>query len=324
MQSRTTLVNTPIKGYFSFSYHAYEKLDSLQPTAPSTIGLSKEIIPKRDRPANINHDFVADWKRQGVSSSHWSPAFRQFTSKENFMRPSIRATEKYIALFILAVSFSALSLSAQTAVVTNPTTSQGITQPTGTGFGIGENNTSGGAPTLFGVGLTDTSDGSSPTLVNQGLNCFGQGSFGNNGTSAQGWAGCYLQSSTLFSSASGIDHVRSDSYTHSAQGDTALQYSYLTTFGGATAASDEGITPMVIHSNQMGYMFGSLDSTATTGATEILITGGFGCGGYCATFALGKKSFAQGGILFDKTRPAGTATLTGSNYTLRYPIFTTR
>jgi hypothetical protein len=228
----------------------------------------------------------------------------------------MRATEKYIALFILAVSFSALSLSAQTAVVTNPTMSQGITQPTGTGFSIGENNTSGGAPTLFGVGLTDTSDGSSPTLVNQSLNCFGQGySFGNNGTSAQGWAGCYLQSSSLFSSASGIDHVRSDSYTHSAQGDTALQYSYLTTFGGATAASDEGITPMVIHSNQMGYMNGSLDSTATTGAIEILITGGIGCNGYCATFAdVGKKTFAQGGILFDKTRPAGTATLSGSTY----------
>ena len=93
-------------------------------------------------------------------------------------------------------------------------------------------------------------------LSNQG-NCFQSGyDLGNNGTSAQGWSICDLDADILESATRGISQLHGGNFSHFAQGDTAAFYTYLTSFGGNVAASDEAVTHTVEHTNQIGYFSG--------------------------------------------------------------------
>ncbi len=157
----------------------------------------------------------------------------------------MRVTEKLIALSVFALSFCSSQLLAQTTpVYTDPTTSQTVAQPTGTGFGLS---------------LTNSSQ-IPVTLNTQSLNCLGPGySFGNSGTSANGWYGCYMNNWNMLENSSGITNMIGETFVKNAIGDSAFLYGYNTRFGGATAASDEGANNITLHSNQIGWMHGNLD-----------------------------------------------------------------
>ena len=196
-----------------------------------------------------------------------------------------------------------------------PTASQTVTQPAGTSFSI--NGVSASA-TFSGSGITSQNTitvGNTAANPNMGgyillsnqSNCFESGyDLGNNGTTAQGWSGCALASDVLESATRGISQMHAGDFSHFAQGDTAAFYTYLTSFGGNVAASDEAVTHTVEHTNQIGYYSGVVATGGTTGS-NLLTTTSFSCHGFCET--LKNNQFADGGILLDMSKGGATATL---------------
>lgn len=191
-----------------------------------------------------------------------------------------------------------------------PTTDQAVAQPSGTSFSIQGASAS---TTFSGTGTTSQAtitaanaavnpNGGGFALQSNQANCFQPGfDLGNNGTSAQGWSGCHLDTDILESATRGISQLHGANFSHFAQGDTAAFYTYLTSFGGSVASSDESVTHTVEHSNQIGYYTGTIATGATTGS-NLLTTTSFTCHGFCQT--LDNAQFADGGILLDMSRGA--------------------
>jgi hypothetical protein len=196
-----------------------------------------------------------------------------------------------------------------------PTASQTISQPSGTSLTISGGSVS---ATFSGSGVTSQNTITSGTtalspgtegyaLLSNRSNCFQSGyDLGNNGTSAQGWSICDLGTDVLESATRGISQLHAGNFSHFAQGDTAAFYTYLTSFGGNVAASDEAVTHTVEHTNQIGYFSGVVATGGTTGS-NLLTTNSFACHGFCGT--LDNDQFADGGILLDTSKVGSTATL---------------
>ena len=196
-----------------------------------------------------------------------------------------------------------------------PTATQAVAQPSGTSFSISGSSASttfSGAGTTSQATITSANTAASPNiggyvLLSNNANCFQSGfDLGNNGTSAQGWSGCQLDSDVFESATRGITQLHGGDFSHFAQGDTAFDYGYMTSFGGNVASSDEGVTYRVEHANQIGYFTGVIATGGTTGS-NLLTTSSFGCRGYCMT--LDNHEFADGGILLDTSKGGSTATL---------------
>jgi len=196
-----------------------------------------------------------------------------------------------------------------------PTASQTVAQPSGTSLTI---NGMSASETFSGSGVTSQNtitSGNTALNPNTGeyalltnlSNCFESGyDLGNNGTAAQGWSICDLGADVLESATRGISQLHAGNFSHFAQGDTAAFYTYLTSFGGNVASSDEAITHTVEHTNQVGYFSGVVAIGGTTGS-NLLTTTSFGCHGFCGT--LDNAQFADGGILLDTSKGGSTATL---------------
>ena len=196
-----------------------------------------------------------------------------------------------------------------------PTGSQTVAQPSGTTFsinGASANTTFSGSGSSSQSTITSSNSAASPntgsySLLSNQSNCFESGyDLGNNGTAAQGWSDCHLETDILESATRGISQLHSGDFTHFAQGDTAAFYTYLTSFGGNVASSDEAVTHTVEHTNQIGYYSGTVATGGTTGS-NLLTTNSFACHGFCAT--LDNDQFADGGILLDMSKGGSTATL---------------
>jgi hypothetical protein len=152
-------------------------------------------------------------------------------------------TAKSTILLIFSVAIL-VTKSAGQSVLLNPSTSQSVSQPSGTSLGIAET-------------LNTNVEGTS--LFSLALNCNGQGyDLGNNGTSAQGWSGCGSNLINFESATRGIDQSYKGLFTHDGQGDTAANYVYLTAFGGVVASSDEGVNHTVMQVHQTGYYTGTV------------------------------------------------------------------
>ena len=196
-----------------------------------------------------------------------------------------------------------------------PSGNQTVTQPSGTSFGINgvsANTTFAGSGTTAQSTITSGNTAANPntgayTLLTNQSNCFESGyDLGNNGTAAQGWSDCHLETDTMESATRGISQMHSGDFSHFAQGDTAAFYTYLTSFGGNVATSDEAVTHTVEHTNQIGYYSGTVATGGTTGS-NLLTTTSFTCHGFCGT--LDNNQFADGGILLDTSKGGSTATL---------------
>jgi hypothetical protein len=209
-----------------------------------------------------------------------------------------------------------------------PSANQTVAQPSGTSFsisGVSANTTFGGIGTSSQSTITSGNTAASPStgtyslLTNQS-NCFESGyDLGNNGSAAQGWSGCHLESDTLESATRGISQLHSGDFSHFAQGDTAAFYTYLTSFGGNVATSDEAVTHTVEHTNQIGYYSGTIATGGTTGS-NLLTTTSFTCHGFCGT--LDNNQFADGGILLDTSKGGSTATLASQGSTMNGLYYT--
>jgi len=196
-----------------------------------------------------------------------------------------------------------------------PTANQTVSQPAGTTFSIGgvsASSTFSGSGVLAQNNITSGNTAASPNVGGYALltnksNCFQAGyDLGNNGTAAQGWSVCDLDSDVLESATRGISQLHAGNFSHFAQGDTAAFYTYLTSFGGNVAASDEAVTHTVEHTNQIGYYSGVVATGGTLGS-NVLSTTSFACHGFCWT--LNNSEFADGGILLDTSKGGSTATL---------------
>ncbi len=209
-----------------------------------------------------------------------------------------------------------------------PMASQTVAQPGGTNFSIsGVSATS----TFTGTGsssqntITAGNTAASPgtdgyELLTNKSNCFEPGyDLGNNGTAAQGWSLCGLEEDVLESATRGISQLHSGNFSHFAQGDTAAFYTYMTSFGGNVAASDEAVTHTVEHSNQIGYYSGVVATGGTTGS-NLLTTTSFSCHGFCQT--LDNNQFADGGILLDVSKGGSTATLASQGKAMNDTYYT--
>ncbi len=196
-----------------------------------------------------------------------------------------------------------------------PTATQTVAQPSGTSFsisGASAGTTFASAGITSGFTITNANIAASPstsgyTLFTNQANCFQSGfDLGNNGTSAVGWSGCALDYDVMESATRGISQLHGGEFSHFAQGDTAFDYGYMTSFGGNVASSDEGVTHTVKQSHQMGYYTGLVATGGTTGS-NLLTTSSFACRGFCMT--LNNHEFADGGILLDTSKGGSTATL---------------
>jgi hypothetical protein len=195
-------------------------------------------------------------------------------------------------------------------------TTQSVVQPAGTNFGIDgafANTTFSGTGTSSLSNITSATSAANPStggyVENQEqMNCFEQGyDLGNNGTSAEGWSTCSLNSDNFASAVRGISQLNSGVFTHTAQGDTAAFYTYLTAFGGNVASSDEAVTHTVNQTHQLGYYSGPITAGGTTGST-LVNASPLACLGYCTALANGGL-FADGGILLDTSKGGATGTI---------------
>ncbi|MGA8938056.1 MAG: hypothetical protein WB439_02720 [Acidobacteriaceae bacterium] len=196
-----------------------------------------------------------------------------------------------------------------------PSSNQTVSQPSGTSLiisGSSASTTFSGAGTSAQSTITSANTALSPTttdyaLVSNQANCYEPGfDLGNNGTAAQGWSVCKLSSNNFASATRGISQLYGGDFTHFAQGDTAAFYTYLTSFGGNVATSDEAVTDTVAHTNQVGYYSGIIASGGTSGS-NLITTSSFTCHGFCQT--LDGNEFADGGIMLDTSQGGNTATL---------------
>jgi hypothetical protein len=196
-----------------------------------------------------------------------------------------------------------------------PSANQTVAQPAGTTFsvsGVSASSTFSGSGVLAQNSITSGNTAASPNtgtyaLVTNKSNCFQPGyDLGNNGTAAQGWSICDLDADVLESATRGISQLHAGNFSHFGQGDTAAFYTYLTSFGGNVATSDEAVTHTVEHTNQIGYYSGVVATGGTVGS-NLLTTTSFACHGFCGT--LDNSQFADGGILLDTSKGGSTATL---------------
>ncbi len=207
-----------------------------------------------------------------------------------------------------------------------PAANQTVAQPAGTSFSI---NGVSATSTFSGTGVSTqntitagntASSAEGYSLLSNQSHCFEPGfDLGNNGTSASGWSLCNLESDVLESATRGISQLHGGNFSHFAQGDTAAFYTYLTSFGGNVASSDEAVTHTVNHTNQIGYYTGVIATGGTLGS-NLLSTTSFSCHGFCQT--LNNNEFADGGILLDTSKGGSTATLAGQGTAMNDIFYT--
>ncbi len=207
-----------------------------------------------------------------------------------------------------------------------PAANQTVAQPAGTSFSI---NGVSATSTFSGTGVSTqntitagntASSAEGYSLLSNQSHCFEPGfDLGNNGTSASGWSLCNLESDVLESATRGISQLHGGNFSHFAQGDTAAFYTYLTSFGGNVASSDEAVTHTVNHTNQIGYYTGVVATGGTLGS-NLLSTTSFSCHGFCQT--LNNNEFADGGILLDTSKGGSTATLAGQGAAMNDIFYT--
>jgi len=209
-----------------------------------------------------------------------------------------------------------------------PPASQTVAQPSGTSFsinGVSASATFSGSGVTSQNTITSANTASSPgtggyALLSNQSNCFQSGyDLGNNGTAAQAWSICDLSADILESATRGISQLHAGDFSHFGQGDTAAFYTYLTSFGGNVAASDEAVTHTVDHTNQIGYFSGVVATGGTTGS-NLLTTSSFACHGFCGT--LDNEQFADGGILLDTSKGGSTATLAAEGSAMNGMFYT--
>lgn len=209
-----------------------------------------------------------------------------------------------------------------------PGASQVVSQPAGTTFGIAGtygSTTFTSAGTTSQTTVTSATTAASPSVAGyrqftNSLNCFEPGfDLGNNGTSAGGWSTCVLEADTEESATRGISQLHTGDFSHFAQGDTAAYYTYLTSFGGSVATSDESVTHTVDHTDQIGYYTGVVATGGVTGS-NLLTTNTMSCHGFCMTVQT--SEFADGGILLDTSKGGSTATLAAEGEALNGMYYT--
>jgi hypothetical protein len=198
-----------------------------------------------------------------------------------------------------------------------PTSSQAVSQPSGTNLGINsafmgttfsDTGTSTQSTITSATVAADSNGGSYIEHQNQ-MNCFEPGyDLGNNGTSASGWSTCAMDYDVLESATRGISQLHSGMFSHMGQGDTAAFYTYLTAFGGNVASSDEAVTHTVDQTHQVGYYKGPITSGGTTGS-NLVIASALTCTGNCSAIANYGWLFADGGILLDTSKGGAVATI---------------
>jgi hypothetical protein len=202
----------------------------------------------------------------------------------------------------------------------SPTDTQTVKQPAPTDFKF---NSAYVARTFgsFGSSSSGTINNAAVT-ANRNVNAFaldksvlicGQQGFdlGNNGTSAVGWTVCHLSSDAFLSAVRGISQMHGGAFAHTAQGDTAAFYTYLTSFGGNVAQSDEAVTHTVAQTYQLGYYTGNITSGGTAGSNLIVTTlpKCHSTTNGCTAVALYGQRYADGGMLLDQTQIGSAATI---------------
>ncbi len=209
-----------------------------------------------------------------------------------------------------------------------PGASQVVSQPSATSFGIAGtygSTTFASAGTTSQTTITSATTAASPsvsgyTQFTNSLNCFEPGfDLGNNGTSANGWSTCALEADTEESATRGISQLHTGDFSHFAQGDTAAYYTYMTSFGGSVASSDEAVTHTVDHTDQIGYYTGVI-ATGGVAGSNLLTTNSMSCHGFCMTVQT--SEFADGGILLDMSKGGSTATLAAQGEALNGMYYT--
>ena len=184
-------------------------------------------------------------------------------------------------------------LGALPYVALNPAAAQAITQTGANQFSINTYNSGTNLP----VNLTETIHNYGP-----GYDC------GNSGTACTGWSGTRGEVMNYSNSQRGINQAHSLIWDNNAIGDATAEYTYFQPFGGQSAASDEGISLKTLQMHQKGAFTGTVSGSPAVGATSITTTG-FGCSyGYCITQSM-YDTWADGGIIFDSTKPVSTATV---------------
>ena len=316
--------STPMGSYYTAVFHLSDGTTSREywvvPAAvpggaPATLATIKnEVLPASVAMQTVSKAYVDDSIAAAASGFPLATSPYVLTAGDAMSGPLTLAADPVNAnqaanKHYVDVNVAAVSGEVGQKVSLLPTGTQTVAQPSGTSFAIAGTNTT----TTFGGGGTNTTmvytTPGSPQMIQRTLQCSGQGyDLGNNGTSAQGWSTCAMEYDNFAALGRGITQAHSTVFTHSAIGDTSADYTYLDTFGGKVAASDEGVEHTVMQNHQIGYMTGTVATGGTSGS-NLISTSAFACHGYCETQAGNSFQFADGGMLLDTSKGGATATL---------------
>lgn len=114
-----------------------------------------------------------------------------------------------------------------------------------------------------------TSTGTGAISANITTKCLGFGySYGNDGSSAQGWSGCRGVLANFYSASNGIQQVFGYKNTNDNLGDGMGFYGYSQYFANGFAASNEGVGSMTLQSDQIGFYSGTLIAPTAGGLIQ--------------------------------------------------------
>lgn len=324
--------STPLGTYYTAVFHLSDGTTSREYwVVPATVAgggpatlaaIKSQVLPVSVAMQTVSKQYVDNAIAAAVTGSSISSSTYVLTAGSAMtgplglpgdpVSPNQAADKHYVDANISSVS---AGLNQKVSVL--PTATQTVTQPSGTNFGISGASS---ATTFTGSGIyNQTSITATTAAANPGqnsyiqhannMNCFQQGfNLGNNGTSAQGWSTCALYNDVFKSAERGISQLHAGQFSHMGQGDTAAFYTYLAAFGGNVASSDEAVTHTVNQTHQVGYYSGPIASGGTTGS-NLVVASSMTCNGFCLALANSGQTFADGGILFDKSKVGSTATI---------------
>jgi hypothetical protein len=250
-----------------------------------------------------------------ASSSHFHLIHHRF---------QLRLLIIFMVLLSAIGSFNCPAYAQSGVFQLSPTTSQSVTMPSGTTTGFNLNSI--GNMSIAQQWQWNFSD------TGQGYD------LGNNGTSAQGWSTGNVLTDNAFSMKRGIFNNISGETVHYAIGDTAFMSFFNQAYGGAQAASDEGVVDFRMHNFQLPYFSGPLTvgsvgravaQGADTSAGFTFIAGGGGgsfltfpvagtVNQFCIAFGTAAAPPTAQAILWGIATPNG-----GLSYTLGTPMSVT-
>jgi hypothetical protein len=336
--------STPMGSYYTAVFHLGDGTTSREYwVIPATIpgggsttlaAIKNQVLPISVAMQTVSKQYVDDAIAAAVTGSPLDSSPYVLTAGDTMTGPLVlpgdpvntnQAADKHY----VDTSVAAAGAGVGQKVSLLPATTQSVVQPSGTNFGIDgafAATTFSGTGTLLQSTITTATTAANPTtggyIGNQEqMNCYEQGyDLGNNGTSAEGWSTCALNSDVLESAVRGISQLNSGVFTHSAQGDTAASYTYLTAFGGNVATSDEAVTHTVNQTHQLGYLTGPITAGGITGSALVSASPA-ACVGFCTALA-NSALFADGGILLDTSKGGATATIATLGITMNSLYYT--